>query len=76
METQRFIRRDEAAIYLKSKYGFGSPRTLAKGVVTGDTPAYSKAGRMVLYRREDLDAWAMSKIKKSGTRSSNAEAAE
>jgi hypothetical protein len=58
----RFLRRKEAAAYLRAKYGFGAERTLAKGAVTGDTPAYQKAGKIVLYTLEALDAWAMSKI--------------
>jgi hypothetical protein len=37
-------------------------RTLAKGVVTGDTPEYHKAGRIVLYTQEALDKWALAKI--------------
>ena len=57
-----FLRRRDAANYLVSKYGFGAERTLAKGVVTGDTPLYRKAGRLVLYRIQDLDAWALGKI--------------
>jgi hypothetical protein len=57
-----YLRRKDAAQDLKSRYGFGASRTLAKGVVTGDTPEYHKAGRIVLYRRESLDAWAASKI--------------
>jgi len=48
--------------YPASKYGFGAERTLAKGVVTGDTPEFCKAGRLVLYTREALDAWALGKI--------------
>jgi glycine betaine/choline ABC-type transport system substrate-binding protein len=58
----RFLRRKDAAEYLTTKYGFGAERTLAKGAVTGDSPAYHKAGRIVLYTREALDAWALAKI--------------
>lgn len=58
----QFLRRREAAAYLCAKYGFGAARTLAKGAVTGDTPAYQKAGKIVLYTRDALDVWAMSKI--------------
>ncbi len=58
----RFMRRHEAAEYLTATYGFGAYRTLSKGVVTGDTPRFRKAGRLVLYVQEDLDAWALSKI--------------
>ncbi len=62
MHPAHYMRRKEAAAYLKSKYGFGSVRTLAKGVVTGDSPAYQKAGRIVLYLPQALDEWAAAKI--------------
>ncbi len=62
MESREFLRRKDAATYLTNKYGFGAERTLAKGVVTGDTPEFRKAGRMVLYTREALDNWALAKI--------------
>lgn len=62
MQHEGFLRRRDAASYLVSKYGFGAERTLAKGATTGDTPEFHKAGRIVLYRREALDAWALSKI--------------
>jgi hypothetical protein len=71
--SMRFMRRREASRYLKDKYGFGASRTLAKGVVTGDTPVFHKAGRIVLYTREALDAWALAKI--SGPLKSSSEAA-
>jgi len=62
MEGTAFLRRKDAAVYLTNKYGFGAERTLAKGVVTGDTPEFCKAGRLVLYTIEALDRWALSKI--------------
>jgi hypothetical protein len=62
MSNPAFLRRDAAAEYLKNRYGFGSARTLAKGVVTGDSPVYRKAGRIVLYEPEALDRWALAKI--------------
>ena len=62
MHPAQYLRRKEAASYLQANYGFGAERTLAKGVVTGDTPAYHKAGRIVLYTKDALDAWAQSKI--------------
>jgi hypothetical protein len=61
-EKPRFMRRKAAGAYLTDTYGFGAPATLAKGVVTGDTPAYHKAGRTVLYTKEACDQWALSKI--------------
>ncbi len=62
LEDVQFLRRKAAATYLLDKYGFGAERTLAKGVVTGDSPVYHKAGRLVLYTRQALDAWALGKI--------------
>jgi hypothetical protein len=62
MHDVQYLRRREPAAYLLSKYGFGAERTLAKGVVTGDSPEFHKAGRLVLYTREALDKWALSKI--------------
>jgi len=56
------MRRDAAARYLKDKFGFGSVSLLAKGVVSGDTPAFFKRGHIVLYTQEDLDDYARSKI--------------
>ena len=64
MHDVSFLRRKHAAEYLVKTYGFGAERTLAKGVVTGDTPEYHKAGRIVLYTRDALDAWACAKIGK------------
>jgi len=61
-DERGFLRRRNAAEYLLKKYGFGAERTLAKGVVTEDTPEFRKAGRIVLYTREALDKWALAKI--------------
>ncbi|THD44004.1 MAG: hypothetical protein E7774_11620 [Bradyrhizobium sp.] len=72
MEIQ-FLRRAAAAAYLLRKYGFGAERTLAKGAVTGDSPTYRKAGRIVLYTRDALDEWAQSKIGAPRTSSSTRE---
>jgi hypothetical protein len=62
MEKHAFLRRKGAAEYLLKTYGFGAERTLAKGVVTGDTPEYRKCGRLVLDTVDALDKWALSKI--------------
>jgi hypothetical protein len=68
-----FLRRKQAGNYLLGKYGFGSHRTLAKMVVTGGGPEFHKAGRAVLYRPEELDLWAQSKIGTARRSSSDAE---
>jgi len=75
MRDASFLRRKDAAEYLTKTYGFGAERTLAKGVVTGDTPEYRKAGRIVLYTREALDNWARSKIGEPQRSTSDAKAA-
>lgn len=62
MSAQGFLRRVEAAAYIKNKYGWGSRQTLAKLAVTGDGPVYRKFGSMVLYSPEDIDAWVGAKI--------------
>lgn len=60
--AEAFLRRKEAASYLTNTYGFGAERTLAKAAVTGDGPAYRKAGRIVLYSKADLDAWVLKRL--------------
>jgi excisionase family DNA binding protein len=35
-----------------------SPRTLERHRLAGTGPAYMKLGRRVVYRRENVDAWA------------------
>lgn len=63
MKPDIFLRRPEAAQYLREKYGFGSPRTLAKLACVGGGPPFRKAGpRIVLYEPPDLDDWALSRL--------------
>lgn len=62
MEDFQFLRRKDAGAYLKNTYGFGSEKTLAKLATIGGGPVYRKASNAALYRREDLDAWALAKI--------------
>jgi len=58
-----YVGRHEASAYLLDRYGIGAYQTLSNGAATGDSPEYSKVGRRVLYRLEDLDTWARGKIK-------------
>lgn len=63
MSMENLKRRDEAAMYIKTTFGFSvSPRTLANLAVTGGGPAFRKAGRTPLYSPDDLDAWAKGRI--------------
>lgn len=57
------LRRQEASVYLLSKWGITvAPTTLAKYATVGGGPGYQKLGATPLYRREDLDAWAQKKL--------------
>ncbi len=62
MPSETFLRRRDAGDYLKSKFGFGSGKTLAKLAVVGGGPPFRKAGAIVLYEPAALDAWALAKI--------------
>ena len=61
MQSQ-FLRRAQAAAYLKSTYGFGAAKTLAKLATVGGGPVYSLAGRFPIYTQSNLDKWALSRI--------------
>ena len=57
------VRRADAAKYVEDKYGFGcSKRTLAKLACVGGGPRFRMAGRVPLYPKDELDAWARAKI--------------
>ncbi len=59
----RPLRRDEAAAYITDTHGLPcSPKTLAKYASVGGGPAFRKGGRIPLYDRTDLDAWALAKM--------------
>jgi predicted DNA-binding transcriptional regulator AlpA len=58
----KYLRRAEAAAYLKDKYGVGSRRTLDKLASVGGGPVYIKLGGAAVYDPADLDAWAQSRM--------------
>ena len=62
MQSSQFLRRKAAGEYLKAKFGFGSEKTLAKLATLGGGPIFHKAANAAIYKPEDLDAWALSKI--------------
>lgn len=57
-----YMRRMQAGEYLRSNYGFCSPSLLSKLATVGGGPLYSRMGRLNLYRKSDLDSWALTKI--------------
>lgn len=58
--SQRMFIAEDAAKYLGL-----SVQTLAKLRWSGDSPVYCKAGRRVLYDREDMDAWINGRKRRS-----------
>lgn len=58
--TPAAMRPDIAAAYLSL-----STQRLAKWRLFGGGPTFIKAGRSILYRRDDLDAWLASLSRKS-----------
>jgi hypothetical protein len=62
MHPAQYLRRREAARYLKDKYGYGSERGLAKLACIGGGPIFRKFGKYVVYDENDLDAWAQARL--------------
>ena len=59
----RFLRRADAAAYVRGTYGFPCSRQwLAKLAVIGGGPVFRKAGRYPIYHPADLDRWATARI--------------
>lgn len=53
-----YLRRQQAADYLISRYGAFTCETLAKLASVGGGPMFRKIGRFPVYTKDDLDAWA------------------
>jgi hypothetical protein len=62
MHPMQYLRRRQAAEYLRGKYGVGAPATLAKLATVGGGPVFQRIGRIPVYTRENLDAWATAKL--------------
>ncbi len=63
--TKRRLRRSEVPAYLLEKYGIPIAfKTLNKMASTGGGPLMQYAGRIPLYRQEDLDVWAAARLGK------------
>ncbi len=61
--TTRYLRRADAAHYVREKWGQPcSAKWLAKLAVTGGGPIFRKAGRFPIYRPSELDEWAEARI--------------
>jgi hypothetical protein len=62
----------KAAELLRERYGFGSVAGLAKWRTAGGGPRFRKLGRAVLYDRDQVIAWAESRISQPFTSTSEA----
>lgn len=63
INTRPRLRRKDVPEYLANKYGIDIAKaTLAKLASIGGGPAMQYIGRIPLYHRDDLDAWAETKI--------------
>jgi hypothetical protein len=61
--TLPLLRRCKAAEYIRENWGIPcEPRTLAKLMTVGGGPLVRKAGRIPLYEKSDLDAWASARL--------------
>lgn len=60
--SEAFLRRKAAGDYLSEKFGFCSAKALGKLATVGGGPRFHKAGRAVVYKKSDLDAWAIEKL--------------
>jgi hypothetical protein len=75
METKiTFLRRGEAANFLKLNYGYGSHQTLAKLATIGGGPPFRKTGpnrgSPALYDLAKLKAWADARLGREFTSTS------
>ena len=62
MTQPKFLRRKDAANYLREKYNYGSEKMLAKEACVGGGPRFRKIGRFPIYTLEDLDEYALGKM--------------
>lgn len=62
MDTQTYLRRNQAAAYLQSRYGAYTTETLAKLACIGGGPCFRKLGPFPVYAPDDLDIWATSRM--------------
>ena len=71
MNNAQFLRRSQAAKYLRDTYGFGSTALLAKFACDGQGPPYQRVGNATIYGLTSLDNWAQGRISASKLSSSS-----
>ena len=59
----KYMRRQSAARYIRERWGLPCQATwLAKLAVVGGGPLFRRSGRFPVYTKQDLDAWAQSRL--------------
>lgn len=64
------LNRDQAAAFVRERYGHCSRSRLAVMAVTGEGPAYRIFGNRAVYEPADLIAWAEARLSKKTTSTS------
>jgi hypothetical protein len=62
MTVNRYLRRKEAAAYLKENFGVGSVALLAQAAMKGTGPVMTYFGAVPLYHVDTLHEWAISRL--------------
>lgn len=63
MNSSPFLRRDEAAAYIREKYNLPCAKTYLDTLASvGGGPTFRRIGRWPVYERSDLDAWARARM--------------
>lgn len=62
MTIETYLRREQAAAYLQSRYGAYTTETLAKLACVGGGPRFRRLGRWPVYTIADLDAWVLGRL--------------
>lgn len=65
-----FLTREQAAEFLRLRYGHGSHSRLAVLAVNGEGPAYRRYGNRAVYTVADLVAWAEARLTPKATSTS------
>lgn len=65
MNEIQFLRRDEAAAYIRENYKMPCAKAYLDVLASvGGGPAFRRIGRWPVYERSDLDAWAKARMTK------------
>ncbi len=72
--TEKYYTKREASAYLRSLGLPVAENSLSKYITIGNGPLFNKFGRRVVYKQENLDNWAQSRL--SGSHKASCEIKE